>query len=124
MARPVVVQHAEPGAPSPGGAPRSFLRNLLIALRPGQWTKNLVVFAGLMFGRQLLNVEALAATLAAFGVFCGLSGVVYLVNDVADREQDRLHPKKRYRPIASGALPVRVRVERPVMPHRPEPRGR
>ncbi len=108
MARPVVVQHAEPGAPSPGGAPRSFLRNLLIALRPGQWTKNLVVFAGLMFGRQLLNVEALAATLAAFGVFCGLSGVVYLVNDVADREQDRLHPKKRYRPIASGALPVRA----------------
>lgn len=106
MARPVVVPSVEPGVPLPGGAPRSFLRNLLISLRPAQWTKNLVVFAGVMFGRQLLNVEALAATLAAFGVFCGLSGVVYLVNDVADRESDRLHPKKRFRPIASGGLAV------------------
>lgn len=106
MARPVVVPSVDPGAPLASGAPRSFLRNLLISLRPGQWTKNLVVFAGLMFGRQLLNLEALAATLAAFAVFCALSGAVYLVNDVADRESDRLHPKKRFRPIASGALGV------------------
>jgi 4-hydroxybenzoate polyprenyltransferase len=67
-----------------------------------------VVFAGLLFGQQLLNPAAVATSTGAFLVFCGLSGVVYLVNDVMDRHADRLHPKKRLRPIASGALPVRV----------------
>lgn len=115
MARPVVVSNLEPGAPHASGAPVSFVRALVVSLRPGQWTKNLVVFAGLMFGRQLLNPEALAATLLAFTVFCALSGVVYLVNDVADREADRLHPKKRFRPIASGVLPVRAALTAAVL---------
>lgn len=65
-----------------------------------------MVFAGLLFGRQLLNLEALLVTVGAFGVFCALSGVVYLVNDVSDRASDRAHPEKRFRPIASGALSV------------------
>lgn len=108
MARPVVVPDVEPDAPSAHGASRAYLPNLLISLRPGQWTKNLVVFAGLLFGQQLSQPRALAATLAAFGVFCALSGVVYLINDVADRQADRLHPKKRLRPVASGRLPVRT----------------
>ena len=61
--------------------------NLLLSLRPGQWTKNLLVFAGLLFGRRLFDPAARRATrVAAFAIFCALSGVVYLVNDVADRE--------------------------------------
>jgi len=84
--------------------PFSLLRSLVVSLRPQQWTKNLVVFAALLFGRQLLDGTAVLRALVAFGVFCALSGVVYLVNDVFDREQDRRHPIKRTRPIASGAL--------------------
>jgi 4-hydroxybenzoate polyprenyltransferase len=64
------------------------------------------VFAGLLFGRRLLDPTAIGEALVAFAVFCGLSGVVYLLNDVADRETDRRHPLKARRPIASGALPV------------------
>jgi 4-hydroxybenzoate polyprenyltransferase len=92
-----------------GAVPRRPLAlHLLFSLRPGQWTKNLVIFAGLLFGRRLFDADAVLAAVAAFVVFCILSGVVYLVNDVADRETDRLHPLKAHRPIASGALPVRV----------------
>ena len=74
------------------------------SLRPSQWTKNVFVFAGLVFGLQLGNPTAVWRACAAFGVFCLLSGVVYLVNDLRDREGDRLHPVKARRPIASGAL--------------------
>lgn len=81
-----------------------MLAHLLISLRPGQWTKNLIVFAALLFGRRLLDPTAVGLALAAFLIFCALSGVVYLINDVSDREADRLHPVKRRRPIASGAL--------------------
>jgi 4-hydroxybenzoate polyprenyltransferase len=77
---------------------------LLISLRPEQWTKNLFVFAGLLFGGRLLDLGALATSAAAFMVFCGLSGAVYLFNDVADREADRRHPIKQTRPVASGEL--------------------
>jgi 4-hydroxybenzoate polyprenyltransferase len=80
--------------------------NLIIALRPGQWTKNLLVFAGLIFGMQLFVPSAVIRAIAAFVIFCGLSGAVYLVNDIADRESDRQHPLKAQRPIASGALAV------------------
>src|SRR2546425_8586287 len=89
---------------------RSLLLNLLISLRPGQWTKNLLVFAGLLFGLQLLNPAAVARAMAAFVTFCALSGVVYLINDVLDRESDRQHPHKASRPIASGAVPVSAAV--------------
>jgi 4-hydroxybenzoate polyprenyltransferase len=77
---------------------------LLTSLRPEQWTKNLFVFAGLLFGQQLDNPGAIGRALAAFAIFCGLSGVVYLCNDVLDREADRAHPVKKHRPLASGAL--------------------
>src|SRR5437868_12280268 len=85
---------------------RSFALLLLLSLRPAQWSKNLLVFAGLLFGRRLFDPAAVADAVAAFVVFCVLSGVVYLINDVADRDSDRRHPLKAQRPIASGALPV------------------
>jgi len=85
-------------------ATRSAVANLIISLRPDQWTKNLIVFAALIFAVKLLDPAALALASAAFLIFCVLSGCVYLINDVSDREADRQHPLKRLRPIASGAL--------------------
>jgi 4-hydroxybenzoate polyprenyltransferase len=87
-------------------AARSTATNLLISVRPGEWTKNLFVFAGLLFGQRLTDPIAVERAGIAFLIFCALAGVVYLVNDVADRERDRQHPRKRNRPIASGALSV------------------
>jgi len=78
---------------------------LLASLRPRQWVKNLFVFAGVIFSQQLLTPRIWPA-LAAFAIFCGLSGAIYLFNDVADADKDRLHKSKRLRPVASGALPV------------------
>jgi 4-hydroxybenzoate polyprenyltransferase len=85
---------------------RSLASSLLVSLRPEQWTKNLVVFAGVGFGLRLFDAPALAHAAAAALVFCVLSGAVYLVNDIADREADRRHPLKAQRPIAAGDLPV------------------
>ena len=75
-----------------------------VSMRPKQWTKNLVVFAGLIFSRNFRDTDLLLRSVEAFAVFCLLSGVIYLVNDIADMEKDRLHPTKRLRPLASGAL--------------------
>jgi 4-hydroxybenzoate polyprenyltransferase len=77
---------------------------LLVSMRPEQWTKNLIVFAALIFGQRLFDPAAVGLSLAAFLIFCALSGVVYLINDLSDRESDQRHPYKRYRPIASGRL--------------------
>jgi 4-hydroxybenzoate polyprenyltransferase len=82
----------------------STFRLLLTSLRPEQWTKNLFVFAGVLFGGHLLDLQAMVRAFAAFAVFCGLSGVVYIFNDLADRTGDQRHPLKRLRPIASGRL--------------------
>jgi 4-hydroxybenzoate polyprenyltransferase len=101
------VPSASPAFPAPAGDAlprRSLAANLLLSLRPSQWTKNLLVFAGLIFGERLLDRTAAMTAAAAFVIFCVLSGVVYLVNDVRDREADRLHPVKARRPIASGEL--------------------
>jgi 4-hydroxybenzoate polyprenyltransferase len=82
----------------------SALKALLLTLRPEQWTKNLLVFAGVMFGGRLLDVTALWAAMATFAVFCALSSTVYIFNDIADRDADRQHPLKSSRPIAAGDL--------------------
>src|SRR5687767_8149833 len=87
---------------------RSLRIGLVLSLRPAQWTKNLIIFGALMFSGRLLDVPSVLYATAAFAIFCALSGVVYLVNDVADREADRRHPIKMHRPIASGDVPVRV----------------
>ena len=88
----------------------SLAVSLVLSLRPSQWTKNLIIFAGLIFGQRLLDPGAIGHAVAAFVVFCALSGVVYLINDVADREADRIHPLKRFRPIASGEVPVATAI--------------
>ena len=77
---------------------------LLRTLRPSEWTKNLILFAALLFGERLLDPLAAARACGAFLAFCALSGTVYIVNDYVDRKQDRRHPTKSHRPIASGAL--------------------
>jgi 4-hydroxybenzoate polyprenyltransferase len=105
MARSTASSTA-PDAPIAGVSGRPVSVHLLLSLRPGQWTKNLLVFAGLLFGQRLGDPRAVARALGAFVIFCALSGAVYLINDVLDRESDRRHPLKRARPIASGALPV------------------
>jgi 4-hydroxybenzoate polyprenyltransferase len=76
------------------------------SLRPGQWTKNLLVFTGLIFGGRLLDPQAVVAAASAFAIFCALSSAGYLFNDVWDREADRRHPLKQTRPVASGELPA------------------
>jgi 4-hydroxybenzoate polyprenyltransferase len=93
-------------------APRPFhpVQAVWLSLRPHQWTKNLVVFAAPALSKHLFEREPFQQTVLAFLIFCALSGTVYLLNDVADIERDRLHPRKRLRPIASGALSPRAAV--------------
>ncbi len=81
---------------------------LVQELRPRQWTKNLLLFAGVLFSQQAGHPQLLLRAAAGFLTFSLLAGTVYLLNDLRDIEQDRLHPKKRERPIASGRLPVRA----------------
>lgn len=78
--------------------------SLLRGMRPKQWTKNLLVFAALLFAQRLGDPHATSVALVTFILFCLLSSSVYLVNDVLDVEEDRRHPTKRFRPIASGQL--------------------
>ena len=93
--------------PSAHGRRPIFL-NLLVSLRPGQWTKNLFVFAALVFAERLTDRDAVLRAIVAFLDFCALSGAMYLVNDVLDREQDRRHPVTAARPIAAGTVSPRL----------------
>ena len=79
---------------------------LLKLLRPHQWLKNGFVFVGLLFGHAWNDPVRLGQALAAFAAFCLLASAVYVMNDLVDREQDRLHPKKKARPLAAGAVSV------------------
>ena len=85
-----------------------MLKALIKTMRPRQWTKNGFIFFGLIFDRQLFLVEPFFRTVMGFFLFCLVSSAVYLFNDIADVEADRNHPEKKFRPIASGKLPVRV----------------
>lgn len=79
---------------------------LVQALRVYQWSKNLLVFAALLFAQEFFHADKLIISLLAFATFCMAASATYLFNDLQDVENDRQHPKKRHRPIASGALPV------------------
>lgn len=85
-----------------------MLKALIKAMRPRQWTKNGFIFFGLIFDKQLFFLEPFLRTLAGFFLFCLISSAVYLLNDIADVEADRQHPEKKYRPLASGELPIGI----------------
>ena len=101
-----------PAAEVPPAAPRTSrrppARALLVAMRPGEWVKNLLVFAGLVFSRQFDEVDPLLAALLTFVAFCAVSSAGYLLNDLRDVEHDRRHHEKRRRPIAAGELNPQV----------------
>jgi 4-hydroxybenzoate polyprenyltransferase len=86
----------------------SVIREFIRSIRPVQWVKNVFVFAPLVFGMKLMDANALALSFLTFVLFCAVSGAVYLLNDLSDRERDARHPIKQHRPIASGALPIEV----------------
>jgi 4-hydroxybenzoate polyprenyltransferase len=77
---------------------------LLLALRPKQWVKNLLVLAPILFSRHLFSPEGISKGLSAFGLFCAVSSSCYLINDIHDLARDRIHPIKSARPIAVGKL--------------------
>ncbi len=85
-----------------------MVKALIKTMRLRQWTKNVFVLAALVFDLKLREPDAIARSLAGFFLFCFLSSVVYIINDIADLKADRIHPTKRNRPIASGKLPVPV----------------
>lgn len=84
------------------------LPSLIRAARPYQWTKNLLLFAGIVFAAEFTDVESWLHAIAIFAAYCAASSAAYLVNDVHDAEADRLHPVKRHRPIAAGDLSKRA----------------
>ncbi len=89
-------------------SPRAMPALILKAMRPRQWTKNLLCAAALVMANRYRDGVSDLRMLLCVVLFCALSGTVYLLNDSLDVEQDRLHPTKRFRPVASGRLPVRV----------------
>ena len=110
--RPMEFSNSRPSASTLLGTAKA----LLIATRPRQWTKNLLLYFALFFtvnegwelGDPGVALSLFGKTTLAFGLFSALSGAVYLVNDLLDIEKDRQHPKKRYRPIAAGVLSAQV----------------
>jgi 4-hydroxybenzoate polyprenyltransferase len=87
---------------------RTPLRAALVSLRPRQWSKNLLLFAGIVFAAQLGDADRWVEAVTAFVAYCAASSAAYLVNDVRDAPHDRRHPVKRWRPIARGELSTRV----------------
>jgi len=106
------MKHAAPGNTLPcyrvPAIIRGMLTHLFKAMRPRQWIKNLLVFSALLFDQQLFAVTPFLSILVGFVLLCLAASSVYLINDIADAEQDRQHPKKKDRPIASGALSLRT----------------
>lgn len=86
------------------------LIGLLRAMRPKQWTKNMFIYAGLVFDGQLFNPDSFLRVTVSFVLLCLAASAVYVVNDLADIERDRQHPKKKNRPLPSGQLPVNLAV--------------
>ncbi len=87
-----------------------MFKDIIIALRPKQWTKNVLVFAGAIFAEDLFVPHIIQNSLFAFLIFCLISSSTYLINDVMDREKDALHPRKKFRPIASGKVPISTAI--------------
>jgi 4-hydroxybenzoate polyprenyltransferase len=86
------------------GVGKPLLREIFTLMRPKQWTKNLLVFAALTFSVRTAYVYMLGQAIVGFILFCLVSSCVYILNDYVDRERDRVHPEKKHRPLASGAM--------------------
>jgi 4-hydroxybenzoate polyprenyltransferase len=105
-----VEERAEPGVAdgiADGQAPRprrGVLRAAIVSMRPQEWVKNLLVFAGLLFSAKFKEFDAIVEATITFAGFCAIASAGYLSNDVHDAELDRQHPTKRRRPIAAGEL--------------------
>ncbi len=110
MAGPLTRERAEPqvaqiAADGRSSKPRRGpVRAAIVALRPQEWVKNLLVFAGLLFSGKFDDVDAILAATLTFVAFCMVASAGYLINDARDIEEDRQHPTKRNRPIAAGEL--------------------
>src|SRR5260221_9390816 len=100
------VTEPEDGAPARVFGARRWLGAAAASTRPGQWPKNLLVFAAPLAGDTFGRSYGFWYALLAAGAFIAGSSAVYLVNDIVDAERDRAHPYKRFRPVASGQLPV------------------
>lgn len=83
---------------------KNTLRNYLRLLRPRQWVKNLAIFAGITFNGELLDLTIFSQVLYGFVIFCIISSAIYVINDLFDIEKDKLHPFKRFRPLANGDI--------------------
>jgi 4-hydroxybenzoate polyprenyltransferase len=89
---------------------RGILRAAIVAMRPQEWVKNLLVYAGLVFSGKFDEVDAILAATVTFVAFCLVASAGYLINDARDIEEDRQHPKKRNRPIAAGELGISTAI--------------
>ncbi len=94
----------QPMVTQPAPNIRNHFYALLVAIRPRQWTKNVIVFIGVVFAQRMFNMLAFDRAMLAFVAFCLMSSSIYLLNDLHDLENDRMHPTKCMRPLASGAL--------------------
>ena len=109
-ARPTNIALSPSPQSQPGDTVSRWFRGGMDSVRPHQWLKNTLVFAGLLFSGQITNAGILLTALKAFTLFCTASSAVYLLNDTLDRHVDRRHPLKRLRPIASGQFPVSAAI--------------
>ncbi len=87
-----------------------MFREIIRLLRPRQWIKNLAIFAAIIFSGQLLDAITIEKAISGFFIFCSLSSAIYIINDIFDVEKDRLHPFKRFRPLASKTIPMELGV--------------
>jgi decaprenyl-phosphate phosphoribosyltransferase len=101
-----LVESAPPPPPRSDGSLAWRFAGAIKTIRPHQWVKNVFVLAPVVFAKEIFDPLLLSRAALAFVVFCLLAGAVYTINDLVDAEADRLHPVKRYRPIASGRVPV------------------
>lgn len=88
----------------------SLLRNIFRLLRPRQWIKNFAIFAAILLSGELFNFSAFLNVVYGFMVFCAISSSIYIINDLFDIKKDRLHPFKRFRPLANNEVPIPLAV--------------
>jgi 4-hydroxybenzoate polyprenyltransferase len=89
---------------------KQLLRNIFRLLRPRQWMKNFAIFASLLFSGRLFDIVPLINVTYGFFIFCAISSAIYIINDLADIKKDRLHPFKRFRPLAHNDVPIHIAI--------------